>query len=178
MAESEIDKETTIEELRSSGLIHNRCFNALHRSNFRTLGDVLKVGAPKRDLLKLKNFGQKSLKELLDVITNNGLWPEHWVECRGCQIRSGQYATLRAENNALLRRISVLEGPGIKRRPRRITKSELARMTWQLRRVLGQAHVRRAADEAWGRSFVNKIFAETEYDYDFEEVRSAQTQGE
>lgn len=56
-----------IEELE----ISVRAYNCLKSNNLKTLGDI--VSHTEQELLKLKNFGKKSLKELEEIVHQHGL---------------------------------------------------------------------------------------------------------
>ena len=51
-----------------------RTLNCLKRENLNRLGEVFEK--TQQDLLKVKNFGNKSFNELIDQIVNQGLWWE------------------------------------------------------------------------------------------------------
>jgi DNA-directed RNA polymerase subunit alpha len=49
-----------------------RTLNCLKRAGVHRVGEVLKM--PKRDLLRIRNFGQKSLDELYERLESKGFW--------------------------------------------------------------------------------------------------------
>lgn len=49
-----------------------RTLNCLKRAGIHRVGEVLEM--PKRDLLRIRNFGQKSLDELYERLEEKGLW--------------------------------------------------------------------------------------------------------
>lgn len=49
-----------------------RTLNCLKRAGIHRVGEVLKM--PKRDLLRIRNFGQKSLDELYERLEEKGFW--------------------------------------------------------------------------------------------------------
>ena len=49
-----------------------RTLNCLKRAGVHRVGEVLKM--PKRDLLRIRNFGQKSLDELYERLEEKGFW--------------------------------------------------------------------------------------------------------
>jgi DNA-directed RNA polymerase subunit alpha len=51
-----------------------RTLNCLKRAGINRVGEVLEK--PKADLLKIRNFGQKSLDELYDRLAENDLLPK------------------------------------------------------------------------------------------------------
>ena len=59
--------ETTIEELDFSV----RAYNCLKRANIHTLQDL--VNMSENDMMKIRNLGKKSLKEVLDKVRDLGL---------------------------------------------------------------------------------------------------------
>ena len=48
-----------------------RTMNSLENANIQTIGELIQK--TEADLLKLKNFGRKSLKEINDVLSDMGL---------------------------------------------------------------------------------------------------------
>ena len=65
--ESEV-ANTPVETLDLSA----RTLNCLKRAGIHRVGEVLKM--PRRDLLKIRNFGQKSLDELYERLEEKGFW--------------------------------------------------------------------------------------------------------
>ena len=59
--------ETTIEDLDFSV----RAYNCLKRANIHTLQDL--VNMSENDIMKIRNLGKKSLKEVLDKVRELGL---------------------------------------------------------------------------------------------------------
>ena len=59
---------TTVETLGLSA----RTLNCLKRAGINRVGEVLAM--PKRDLLRIRNFGQKSLDELYERLEEKGFW--------------------------------------------------------------------------------------------------------
>jgi DNA-directed RNA polymerase subunit alpha len=59
---------TSVESLDLSA----RTLNCLKRAGIHRVGEVLKM--PKRDLLRIRNFGQKSLDELYQRLEEKGFW--------------------------------------------------------------------------------------------------------
>ena len=56
-----------------------RTLNCLKRAGVHRVGEVLEM--PRRDLLKIRNFGQKSLDELYERLEQKGFWsPEGTTE--------------------------------------------------------------------------------------------------
>ncbi|MBI63791.1 MAG: DNA-directed RNA polymerase subunit alpha [Chloroflexi bacterium] len=51
-----------------------RTLNCLKRAGINRVGEVLQL--PKGDLLKIRNFGQKSITELFEVLSSRGLLPK------------------------------------------------------------------------------------------------------
>ena len=51
-----------------------RTLNCLKRAGINRVGEVLQL--PKADLLKIRNFGQKSITELFEVLSSRGLLPK------------------------------------------------------------------------------------------------------
>ena len=60
--------DTTLQELFDGGLISVRTFNSLRYAGMNTLEDVLNFSDSPLDLLKLRNFGRKSLEEMLPFL--------------------------------------------------------------------------------------------------------------
>lgn len=60
---------TLVESLNLSA----RTLNCLKRAGINRVGEVLQL--PRGDLLKIRNFGQKSINELFDVLSTKGLLP-------------------------------------------------------------------------------------------------------
>lgn len=68
-----ITLDTRLKDLCSAGLIGTRTCNSLHYAGYSTLGDV-KLNFPDlTDLLKIRNFGLKSLLEIRRVLDSVGL---------------------------------------------------------------------------------------------------------
>ncbi len=69
--------EMTIDELGLS----TRVYNALRRAGITKVGELLeKMAEGKSALTKIRNFGEKSLAELIQVMDEKGLLPESWKE--------------------------------------------------------------------------------------------------
>ena len=58
-----------------------RTLNCLKRAGINRVGEVLSM--PKRELLKIRNFGQKSLDELYDKLAERNLLPEETDDSEG-----------------------------------------------------------------------------------------------
>ena len=54
--------------------LSSRTLNCLKRAGINRVGEVLQL--PKADLLKIRNFGQKSITELFEVLSSRGLLPK------------------------------------------------------------------------------------------------------
>lgn len=59
--------DTTIKELLETGAISTRTFNRLSTAGFNTINDILLSIESPNELLKLPNFGKKSLFEMNSV---------------------------------------------------------------------------------------------------------------
>jgi len=69
--------EMTIDELGLS----TRVYNALRRAGINKVGELLEKMAEGREAMKeIRNFGKKSLAELVQVMDEKGLLPESWKE--------------------------------------------------------------------------------------------------
>jgi DNA-directed RNA polymerase subunit alpha len=53
--------------------LSSRTLNCLKRANLHRVGEVLEL--KKEDLLKIRNFGEKSLNEIYDKLSELGLSP-------------------------------------------------------------------------------------------------------
>ena len=51
-----------------------RTLNCLKRANLNRVGDVIAV--PRAELLKIRNFGQRSITELFEKLESHGVKPE------------------------------------------------------------------------------------------------------
>ena len=71
--ESEV-ANTPVESLDLSA----RTLNCLKRASIHRVGEVLKM--PRRDLLRIRNFGQKSLDELYERLEEKGFWSPDELE--------------------------------------------------------------------------------------------------
>ena len=52
-----------------------RTLNCLKRANLNRVGDVIAV--PRAELLKIRNFGLRSITELFEKLENHGVKPEN-----------------------------------------------------------------------------------------------------
>ena len=73
-----------------------RTLNCLKRAGVHRVGEVLEM--PRRDLLKIRNFGQKSLDELYERLEEKGFWsPEGPAEESGTTDDSGDSGEAASE---------------------------------------------------------------------------------
>ncbi|MBT4073275.1 MAG: DNA-directed RNA polymerase subunit alpha [Chloroflexi bacterium] len=68
---TDMDSETATTPVESLDL-SARTLNCLKRAGIHRVGEVLKM--PRRDLLRIRNFGQKSLDELYERLEEKGFW--------------------------------------------------------------------------------------------------------
>ena len=72
-----------------------RTLNCLKRAGINRVGEVLMM--PKGELLKIRNFGQKSLDELYDKLAENNYLPEENPEGEGDAETDGEVAEVTGE---------------------------------------------------------------------------------
>lgn len=85
---------TPVETLELSA----RTLNCLKRAGIHRVGEVLEM--PRRDLLKIRNFGQKSLDELYERLEASGFWEPETTEDEAAEGDDGPDAGEDAEAEA------------------------------------------------------------------------------
>lgn len=85
---------TPVEQLGLSA----RTLNCLKRAGINRLGEVLAM--PKRDLLKIRNFGQKSLDELYEKLEQEGLLDTETPDSAGTSEEQNKLSTESDNNEA------------------------------------------------------------------------------
>jgi len=72
----DLNEKAYFSSIRELGL-KVRSYNCLNRAGYRVLGDILKI-ENLNDIKKIRNLGEQSYKDLINVIVENGF--SEWVE--------------------------------------------------------------------------------------------------